>query len=87
MVRSGADVPQLYLAEAAGEKRMRLLGFERVELGPRDAHGRPAAACAVRWRCRAVAHCGGHVQGGARQVRRGAGATAEVSLAARLFGR
>jgi beta-glucosidase len=30
--RAGADVPQLYLTEAAGEKRMRLLGFERVEL-------------------------------------------------------
>jgi beta-glucosidase len=32
--RAGADVPQLYLTEAAGEKRMRLLGFERVELKP-----------------------------------------------------
>jgi beta-glucosidase len=30
--REGADVPQLYLTEAAGEKRMRLLGFERVVL-------------------------------------------------------
>jgi beta-glucosidase len=27
-------VPQLYLTEAAGDKRMRLLGFERVELKP-----------------------------------------------------
>jgi beta-glucosidase len=32
--RDGADVPQLYLTEAAGDKRMRLLGFERVELQP-----------------------------------------------------
>src|SRR5690606_13097658 len=32
--RKGADVPQLYLTAAGGEKRMRLLGFERVELGP-----------------------------------------------------
>jgi beta-glucosidase len=32
--RDGADVPQLYLTEAAGDKRMRLLGFERIELGP-----------------------------------------------------
>jgi beta-glucosidase len=32
--RDGADVPQLYLTDAAGEKRMRLLGFERVELRP-----------------------------------------------------
>jgi beta-glucosidase len=30
--REGADVPQLYLTSAAGDERMRLLGFERVEL-------------------------------------------------------
>ena len=30
--REGADVPQLYLTEAGGDKRMRLLGFERIEL-------------------------------------------------------
>jgi beta-glucosidase len=30
--RDGADVPQLYLTSAAGDERMRLLGFERVEL-------------------------------------------------------
>jgi beta-glucosidase len=32
--REGADVPQLYLTDAPGEKRMRLLGFERVQLRP-----------------------------------------------------
>ena len=32
---TGADVPQLYLTEAPNEKRIRLLGFERVELKPR----------------------------------------------------
>ncbi len=32
--RAGADVPQLYLTEAAGDRRQRLLGFERVELQP-----------------------------------------------------
>jgi beta-glucosidase len=32
--RTGADVPQLYLTETAGYARMRLLGFERVELEP-----------------------------------------------------
>jgi beta-glucosidase len=32
--RAGADVPQLYLIDAAGDRRMRLLGFERVELEP-----------------------------------------------------
>jgi beta-glucosidase len=31
---AGADVPQVYLTDAAGETRMRLLGFERVELAP-----------------------------------------------------
>jgi len=30
--REGADVPQVYLYEAPGEKRQRLLAFERVEL-------------------------------------------------------
>ena len=32
--RAGADVPQLYLTSAAGEERLRLLGFQRVELQP-----------------------------------------------------
>ena len=35
--RTGADVPQLYLTNAAGERRRRLLGFERVELAPGEA--------------------------------------------------
>ncbi|HMR49575.1 MAG TPA: beta-glucosidase [Arachnia sp.] len=34
---AGADVPQLYLTDAAGEKRMRLLGFERVTLEPGES--------------------------------------------------
>jgi len=29
-----ADVAQVYLTGVAGERRMRLLGFERVELAP-----------------------------------------------------
>ena len=32
--RGGVDVPQLYLTAAPGERRLRLLGFERVELEP-----------------------------------------------------
>lgn len=32
--RSGADVPQLYLTGAPEERRVRLLGFERIELEP-----------------------------------------------------
>jgi beta-glucosidase len=35
--REGADVPQLYLTKAAGDERMRLLGFERVELQPGES--------------------------------------------------
>jgi beta-glucosidase len=35
--RDGADVPQLYLTNAPDEKRMRLLGFERVELAPGES--------------------------------------------------
>jgi beta-glucosidase len=35
--RAGADVPQLYLTEAAGDARMRLLGFERLELEPGES--------------------------------------------------
>src|SRR5215467_4194999 len=35
--RSGADVPQLYLTDAPDGSRMRLLGFERVELAPGES--------------------------------------------------
>lgn len=35
--RDGADVPQLYLVDAPGGKRVRLLGFERVQLGPGES--------------------------------------------------
>jgi len=35
--RTGADVPQLYMTDAAGDRRMRLLGFERVELRPGES--------------------------------------------------
>src|SRR5690606_36271702 len=35
--RAGADVPQLYLTDAPDGRRMRLLGFERVELQPGES--------------------------------------------------
>jgi beta-glucosidase len=35
--RAGADVPQLYLTNAAGDQRMRLLAFERVQLEPGES--------------------------------------------------
>jgi beta-glucosidase len=36
-LRAGADVPQVYLTDAAGDRRLRLLGFERVELQPGES--------------------------------------------------
>jgi beta-glucosidase len=35
--RAGADVPQLYITEASGDARTRLIGFERVELQPGES--------------------------------------------------
>lgn len=35
--RPGVDVPQLYLTDAAGDARQRLLAFERVALGPGES--------------------------------------------------
>jgi beta-glucosidase len=35
--RAGTDVPQLYLTDAASERRVHLLGFERVELQPGES--------------------------------------------------
>jgi beta-glucosidase len=35
--RRGADVPQLYVTHAVGKPRMRLLGFQRVELDPGES--------------------------------------------------
>jgi beta-glucosidase len=35
--REGADVPQVYLTDAAGDRRLRLLGFERVALKPGES--------------------------------------------------
>jgi beta-glucosidase len=35
--RAGADVPQVYLTRVGDEKRVRLLGFERVELQPGES--------------------------------------------------
>jgi beta-glucosidase len=89
--RSGADVPQVYLTEAAGERRMRLLGFERVELGPGESRRVTVTAdprllarfdvAAGQWR----------IAEGLHQVALGKSAgdlvlSAEVPLASRLFG-
>jgi beta-glucosidase len=89
---AGADVPQVYLTEAPGERRMRLLGFERVELAPGASRTVMVTADprllakfdggAKQWR----------IAGGPHRVAVGKSAddlvaTAEVTLQARLFGR
>ncbi len=39
---TGADVPQLFLTQPPDGKRMRILGFERVELQSGDSLGKSA---------------------------------------------
>jgi beta-glucosidase len=90
--RNGADVPQLYLTAAAGEQRLRLLGFERVELAP-------GATCRVTIEAdpRLLARYDGsaaswRIKPGAYSVAVGASAfalqvVAEAELAGRTFGR
>jgi beta-glucosidase len=89
--RAGADVPQLYLTEAPGEKRMRLLGFERVELEPGESRTVTVTAdprllarydgAAGQWR----------ISEGTHRIALGKSAdelvlTAEAQLTGRLFG-
>jgi beta-glucosidase len=88
----GADVPQVYLTEAPGEKRMRLLGFERVELAP-------GASRTVRIEAdpRLLARFDGkagqwRIAGGAHRIALGKSAvdivaTSEAPLTARVFGK
>ena len=90
--RRGADVPQLYLTNAADGKRMRLLGFERVELNPGESR---------RITLKADPRLVGHFDGEAAQWRIAAGSyrlaigksaselplRGEVTLQAQLFGK
>jgi beta-glucosidase len=90
--RAGADIPQLYLTAAPGERRIRLLGFERVYLEPAESRRVTIEAdprllsrydgVAGSWRIAEGSH--------AVAVRTSAatlGLTAEVKLAGRVFGR
>jgi beta-glucosidase len=91
---AAADVPQVYLTDAAGEKRMRLLGFERVELAPGASR-----VVIVKADPRLLARFDGRnglgqwrIAAGAYRVAVGKSAgelvqTAEASLAARVFGK
>jgi beta-glucosidase len=90
--REGADVPQLYLTAGPDGERLRLLGFERVELARGEARTVTVAADprllarydaeAGRWR----------IAGGTHRVALGRAAddlvlAAEVELSERRFGR
>jgi beta-glucosidase len=90
--RAGADVPQLYLTAAAGERRLRLLGFERVEL---EAGATRRVTIAADPRLLARYDGGAHawrIAAGIYSVAVGTSATtprleAMVELAGRTFGR
>jgi beta-glucosidase len=90
--REGADVPQLYLTRAPDAKRLRLLGFERVELAPGEAREVTLTAdprllarfdgTASQWR----------ITDGAHEVALGKSAgdpmlTGSANLTGRLFGK
>ncbi len=89
--RPGADVPQLYLTEAAGDKRTRLLGFERVELEAGES--KPVTLIAEpRLLARYDARAGQwHIAAGTYRVVLGSAADtavlkADTTLGERLFG-
>jgi beta-glucosidase len=90
--RAGADVPQLYLTAARGERCLRLLGFQRVELEPGATR-----RVTIEADPRLLAHYDGgaqtwRVKPGGHTVAVGASAAAlrleaRVELAGRAFGR
>jgi beta-glucosidase len=90
--RVGADVAQLYLTDAAGERRMRLLGFERVDLAPGQSR-----VLTIRAEPRLLARYDGeagqwHIAGGTYRIAVGRAADhlvleAEATLTDHRFGR
>lgn len=89
--RRGADVPQFYLIDAPDEPRMRLLGFERVELEPGESRRVTITADprllarfdddAGQWRIAAGAH-----KVGLGKAADAIELTAQADLDGRLFG-
>lgn len=89
--REGADVAQLYLTDAPDERRMRLLGFKRVQLGSGES-----SEVSVEVDPRLLARFDGtagqwRIAEGSYRVALGASAgdlrlRAEITLTARLFG-
>jgi beta-glucosidase len=90
--RAGADVPQLYLTEAAGDRRMRLLGFDRVELRPGESK-RVTLVADPRLLARFDTQAGQwRITSGVYQLALGKSAgdpvlTAQTQLSSQLFGR
>jgi beta-glucosidase len=88
---AGADVPQVYLIEAAGDKRTRLLGFERVALSPGDS-GRVTLTADPRLLARFDGNAGRwRIAAGSYRVAVGKSAedlllSADVQLATQVFG-
>jgi beta-glucosidase len=91
---AGADVPQVYLTDAPGERRTRLLGFERVELAP-GASKSVTITTDPRLRARFDGRTGlgqWHIGGGMHRVALGRSAadlvlTADAMLTARALGK
>jgi beta-glucosidase len=88
----GADIPQLYLTGAPGQRRMRLLGFERVDLEPAESRLVTIEADPRLLARYDVAAGSWRIAAGSYAVAVGASAvdlelTAEVELAGRAFGR
>ena len=91
---AGADVPQVYLSEAPDGPRMRLLGFECVELQPGESK-----TVTLKAEPRLLARFDGpnglghwRIEQGTYRVGLGKSAgdivrTAEATLSARVFGR
>ena len=89
--RAGADVPQVYLTDVAGEARLRLLGFERVVLQPGESQ-RVTVTAEPRLLARYDAGGGRwHIAGGAHRIAVARAAddpvlTAVAELTERRFG-
>lgn len=89
--REGADVPQIYLTEAVGDKRMRLLGFQRVSLEPGESK-RVTVTADLRLLARFDGHAGRwRIAEGRYRVALGRSAedlslNADTQLEMRLFG-
>jgi beta-glucosidase len=90
--RAGADVSQLYLTDAPDGKRMRLLGFERVDLKPGESQ-RVEVIADPRLLARFDGDAGQwRIAEGTYHIALGKSAgdltlTSELKLAGRLFGR